>query len=66
MATPNLSNNGCITYRLPDGDRTVISWEYVMTQLDPFISELIGILTAENSALDRIITKLESWADDPT
>ena len=61
MASNN--NNGCITYRLPDGDRTVISWEYVMDQLTPVITAITQLLNSENTDLARIQTKLESWAD---
>lgn len=57
-------NNGCITYRLPDGDRTVISWEYFMEQITPVVSSITQLLNSENTDLARIQAKLEEWADD--
>lgn len=60
------SNYGCITYHLPDGDRTIISWEYVMVEINPLMSGLIIQLTAENSALDRIIARMQQWVGSST
>jgi hypothetical protein len=62
----HMADNGCITYHLPDGDRTVVSWEYVMTQLTELITPINTALIAENNALDRIITKVDSWLEENT
>lgn len=52
------------TFHLPDGDITLVSWEFVIGKLTEFITPLISIISDENQSLDSIITKLDSWIDD--
>ena len=65
MANNNMNvtpaNNGCVSYILPDGTRTVVSWEFVSNKLKEAINPIVDSLTLENKSLDDIIAKLDEW-----
>ena len=50
-----------VTYKLPDGDLTLVSWEFIVGKLSEVINPIITALSAENNSLDLIITKLDEW-----
>ena len=53
-----------VTYKLPDGDLTLVSWQFIVNKLSEVISPIVTALTAENESLDLIIDKLDSWIDE--
>lgn len=55
------ANFNTVTYKLPDGDLTLVSWAYIVNKLSEVISPIVTALTAENESLDLIIEKLDEW-----
>lgn len=64
MAQSNATDSGCVVFKLPDGDRTLVSWEYVLGKLTEVITPINTALTLENQSLDLIISKLNEWIED--
>ena len=54
-------NNGCVTYILPDGTVTLVSWEFVANKLKEAINPIVDELILENKSLDDIIDRLDEW-----
>lgn len=50
-----------VTYKLPDGNVTLVSWEFIVGKLSEVINPIVTALSAENNSLDLIITKLDEW-----
>ena len=53
-----------VTYKLPDGDLTLVSWQFIVNKLSEVISPIVTALIAENESMDLIIDKLNSWIDE--
>jgi hypothetical protein len=53
-----------VTYKLPDGDLTLVSWDFVLGKLSEVVNPIIIALTAENESLNLIISKLNEWVDE--
>jgi hypothetical protein len=53
-----------VTYKLPDGDLTLVSWDFVLGKLSEVVNPIITALTAENESLNLIISKLNEWVDE--
>lgn len=62
MATP--TNNGSIIYHLPDGDRTTVTWPYIISQINDFIVGITAAITLENRSLDKIEQKIDTWLEE--
>ena len=50
-----------VTYKLPDGSVTLVSWEFIVGKLSEVINPIVTALSAENNSLDLIISKLDEW-----
>lgn len=55
---------GCVTFKLPDGDRTLVSWDYIVDKLTEVITPINTALTLESQSLDLIIAKLDEWIEE--
>lgn len=52
-----------VTFLLPDGRVDLITWAFVLSELDKRLSPMIGNLEAINNALTIIDTKLDDWVE---
>jgi hypothetical protein len=66
MPNNNISSNdsGCVTFKLPDGDRTLVSWEFVSGKLQEAILPITNALIQENQSLDQIISRIDEWLEE--
>lgn len=50
-----------LTFKLPDGDVTVVSWKYVLSQITDFITGMTTQVQLENVALQSIEHTIDEW-----
>lgn len=54
-----------VTFEFPDGDSAkLITWEYVLKQLEDLLTEPLNKMMASNGHLKNIADKLEEFIDD--
>ena len=54
-----------VVFHLPDGDNVnLITWSYVLKQLNEQLQPVIDILTAENVDLERINDRVDEWLEN--
>ena len=49
---------------LPDGSVDLCTWGFIVSKLTEVIVPIQNSLVAENSSLQQIETKLQSWIDE--
>ena len=60
--TPNTNNDiSTVTFKLPDNDITLVSWEAVRDKLSEALTQIVPLLQSENTSLDSIITRINEW-----
>lgn len=64
MANNNNTDQGCVTFKLPDGDRVLVSWEFVASKLNEAIVPITQALISENRSLDSIINRIDDWLEE--
>lgn len=52
-----------VTFLLPDGRVDLITWSFVLNELDKRLSPMLGNLEAINNALTIIDKKLDVWVN---
>ena len=52
-----------VTFLLPDGRVDLITWSFVLNELDKRLSPMLGNLEAINNALTIINKKLDVWVN---
>lgn len=50
-----------VTFLLPDGNVSLITWKYVLSELDKRLSNMLGNIELINNALTVIDNKLDDW-----
>lgn len=53
-----------VTFLLPDGSVDLITWAFVLNELDKRLAPMLGNLEAINNALTIIDNKLDDWVDN--
>ena len=54
-----------VTFNLPDNDVVqLITWEFVLEKLNKQLQPTLDLMAENNTHLDHIATKLESYIDD--
>lgn len=66
MPNQNNSNISIITYKLPDGEAHVPTWEYILSEIEPTITNITSSINAQNVALTRINARIQEWLDEQT
>jgi hypothetical protein len=67
MANQNLSSfddSQPVVFHLPDGVANLITWSYVLKQLNEQLQPVIDILSAENADLKRINDRVDEWLEN--
>jgi hypothetical protein len=60
----NSTDSNGITFRLPDGDRTAITWPYVLEQITEFMTSLKNTIELENVSLQQIEDTIDEWISE--
>lgn len=53
-----------VVFNLPDGVANLITWSYVLKQLNEQLQPVIDILSAENIDLERINDRVDEWLEN--
>lgn len=62
---PSFDDSQPVVFHLPDGDSVnLITWSYVLKQLNEQLQPVIDILTAENVDLERINDRVDEWLEN--
>ena len=64
QTSSNPNDLGCATFKLPDGDRVLITWPYVVSKLTEVLAPIIDSITLENQSLKKIEDKLDQWLEE--
>lgn len=59
-----METNNTLTFKLPDGEVVVVSWDFIMTQISDFITGMTTQLQMENVALKSIEDTIDGWLED--
>jgi hypothetical protein len=67
MANNNNNNQNevnCVEYRLPDMTLFLPTWNYIMSELTPFIEQLTTSINAQNTSLTGIESRIDYWLSE--
>jgi hypothetical protein len=59
-----METNNTLTFKLPDGEVVVVSWDFIMSQISDFITGMTTQLQMENVALKSIEDTIDGWLED--
>lgn len=59
-----METNNTLTFKLPDGEVVVVSWDFIMSQISDFITGMTTQLQMENVALKSIEDTIDGWLEN--
>ena len=59
-----METNNTLTFKLPDGEVVVVSWDFIMSQISDFITGMTTQLQMENVALKSIEDTIDGWLEE--
>lgn len=59
-----METNNTLTFKLPDGEVVVVSWDFIMSQISDFITGMTTQLQLENVALKSIEDTIDGWLEE--
>ena len=69
MANNNNNNQNevnCVEFRLPDMTIFLPTWNYIMSELTPFMEQLTASINAQNTSLTGIESRIVYWLSKQT
>lgn len=68
MANNNNNQNevNCVEFRLPDMTLFLPTWDYIMSELTPFMEQLTASINTQNTSLTRIESRIDYWLSEQT
>ena len=55
-----------LEFRLPDATTSVPTWDYLLSELTPFMEQLTHEINTQNSELDSINARIDYWLSKQT
>ena len=59
----NINTPKIASFEVPEGTIDLITWQYVLDQLDVLLESTLDKLETNNTHLENIANTLESWAN---
>jgi hypothetical protein len=67
MANNNNQNEvNLVEYRLPDMTLFLPTWDYIMSELTPFMEQLTASINTQNTSLTGIESRIDYWLSEQT
>ena len=59
-----ITNTTPLKFELPDGQVSLISWEFVESKIRDFMEGATASMNTTNGYLERIDTRIQEWLDE--
>lgn len=57
------NNFGTVTFKLPDGTAVLPTWDYIISEISPYITRMTTAIQAENVDLGGISSRIDYWLE---